>query len=93
MKYQGFELTGKAIMVTGAGTRIGQAIANGLAQAGADLTLIGRRSDPLKEVEKEVLAQGVKAQVLPGDIADLGFQAGAVSQALKAFREDRRLNQ
>lgn len=85
MKYQGFDLTGKAIMVTGAGTGIGKAIAIGLAQAGADLTLIGRRTDPLKEVEKEVLAQGGKALVLPGDISDLGFQSEAVSQMVKTF--------
>jgi NAD(P)-dependent dehydrogenase (short-subunit alcohol dehydrogenase family) len=85
MKYQGFDLSGKAIIVTGAGTGIGQAMAVGLAQAGADLVLIGRRPDPLKEVEQEVLAQGVKALVLPGDIADLGFQAKAVSETIKAF--------
>jgi len=85
MKYQGFDLTGKAIMVTGAGTGIGKAMAVGLSQAGADLVLIGRRAAPLKEVEKEILAQGVKALVLPGDISNLGFQAEAVSKTIKAF--------
>jgi len=85
MKYQGFDLTGKGIIVTGAGTGIGKAIAVGLAQAGADLVLIGRRPEPLKEAEQEVLAQGVKALVLPGDIADLGFQAEAVSATIKTF--------
>lgn len=85
MNYQGFDLTGKSIMVTGAGTGIGKAIARGLAQAGADVILIGRRLAPLKEAEKEVLDQGVKALVLPGDISDLGFQGQAVSQTLKTF--------
>ena len=85
MKYQGFDLTGKAIIVTGAGTGIGKAVAVGLAQAGADLVLIGRRPEPLKEAEQEVLAQGVKALVLPGDIANLGFQAEAVSATIKTF--------
>ena len=85
MKYTGFDLSGKTIIVTGAGTGIGQAIAIGLAQAGADLILIGRRPDPLKEVEKEVLAQGVKALVLPGDISNLGFQSEAVSETIKIF--------
>ena len=85
MKYQGFDLTGKSIIVTGAGTGIGKAIAKGLAQAGADVILIGRRLAPLKETEKEVIDQGVKALVLPGDISDLGFQSQAVSQTLKTF--------
>ena len=85
MKYQGFDLTGKAIIVTGAGTGIGKAIAVGLAQAGADLVLIGRRPEPLKEAEGEVSAQGVKALVLPGDISNPGFQAEAVSKTIKAF--------
>ena len=73
MKYQGFDLTGKSIMVTGAGTGIGKAIAKGLAQAGADLILIGRRPDPLKETEKEVSDQGVKALVLAGGYFRSGF--------------------
>ena len=85
MKYQGFDLSGKSIIVTGAGTGIGQAMAVGLAQAGADLVLVGRRPDPLKEVEQEVLAQGVKALVLPGDISNLGFQSQAVSETIKVF--------
>jgi NAD(P)-dependent dehydrogenase (short-subunit alcohol dehydrogenase family) len=85
MKYQGFNLSEKAIIVTGAGTGIGRAIAVGLAQAGADLVLIGRRPEPLKEMEKEVLVQGVRTLVLPGDISNLDFQAEAVSQTLKTF--------
>lgn len=85
MKYQGFDLTGKSIIVTGAGTGIGKAIAKGLAQAGADVILIGRRLAPLKEMEKEVLYQGVRTLVLPGDISNTDFRAEAVSQTLKTF--------
>lgn len=85
MKYSGFNLNGKAIIVTGAGTGIGRAMAVGLAQAGADIILIGRRPEPLVEAEQEVLAQGVKALVLPGDIADLQFQDRAVVETVKAF--------
>lgn len=85
MKYSGFNLNGKAIIVTGAGTGIGRAMAVGLAQAGADIILIGRRPEPLVEAEQEVLAQGVKALVLPGDIADLQYQDRAVAETVKAF--------
>ena len=85
MKYQGFDLTGKSIMVTGAGTGIGKSIAVGVAQAGADVILMGRRPDPLREAEMEVTAQGSRALVIPGDISDLSFQTRAVSEALSAF--------
>ncbi|MEV0458265.1 2-dehydro-3-deoxy-D-gluconate 5-dehydrogenase KduD [Catellatospora methionotrophica] len=37
-----FDLTGRRAVVTGAGRGLGQAIARGLAQAGADLVLLGR---------------------------------------------------
>ncbi|NIQ39483.1 MAG: glucose 1-dehydrogenase [Proteobacteria bacterium] len=85
MTYQGFDLSGKSAIVTGAGTGIGKAIAVGLAQAGADVVLIGRRLEPLQETEKEVIAHDVKALVLQGDIADLDFQTHAVSRSLDAF--------
>jgi gluconate 5-dehydrogenase len=85
MKYQGFDLTGRSAIVTGAGTGIGKAIAIGLAQAGADVALIGRRPEPLQETEKEVSAAGVQALVQQGDISDLNFHTQAVSRSLDAF--------
>ncbi len=85
MKYEGFDLSGRSAIVTGAGTGIGKAIAVGLAQAGAQVALIGRRTEPLVETEKEVRAQGVEALLIPGDIGDLGFHPQAVSRTLEAF--------
>jgi NAD(P)-dependent dehydrogenase (short-subunit alcohol dehydrogenase family) len=85
MRYRGFELTGKKIIVTGAGTGIGRAIALGLAQAGADLVLVGRRLEPLQEVEKEVSAQGSKAIILQGDISDLDFDRLIASESVSAY--------
>jgi len=40
-----FDLSGKTAMVTGAGSGIGQRIAMGLAQCGADVSLLDRRTD------------------------------------------------
>jgi NAD(P)-dependent dehydrogenase (short-subunit alcohol dehydrogenase family) len=85
MRYQGFDLTGKKIIVTGAGTGIGKAIAVGLAQAGADLTLVGRRLAPLEEVKREVIAQGARALVVQGDISDGPFNGRIVSESLAAY--------
>ncbi len=85
MKFKGFDLTGKSTIVTGAGTGIGKAIAVGLAQAGADVALIGRRLEPLQETEREVKAIGMQALVLQGDISDLSFNSQAVSKTVDSF--------
>ncbi len=44
----GLALSGKHALVTGAGSGIGAAIAVGLARAGANVTLAGRRREPLE---------------------------------------------
>jgi gluconate 5-dehydrogenase len=49
-----FSLAGKTAMVTGASRGIGEAIAKGFAQAGADLVLVSRSISSLRQVAKEV---------------------------------------
>ncbi len=85
MKYQGFDLSGKSAIVTGAGTGIGKAIAIGMAQAGADMIINGRRLEPLEEVAAEIEAQGVKCLVVQGDISDLSFHGELVAKTMEAF--------
>ncbi|MFT7311457.1 MAG: 3-hydroxybutyrate dehydrogenase [Paracoccaceae bacterium] len=46
------DLTGRHALVTGGGTGIGLAIAQALAQAGADVTITGRRADVLAAVSR-----------------------------------------
>lgn len=47
-------LKGKIVAITGGGTGIGAGIARGLAAAGANVTIGGRRSEPLDAVAKSV---------------------------------------
>jgi len=51
MNKNSFDLSGKTALVTGANTGLGQGIAIALAQAGADIALIGR-STPTETLEK-----------------------------------------
>lgn len=65
-----FRLDGGVAVVTGGGTGIGRAIALGLASAGCDVALAGRRPDPLHTVAREIDALGRRAIAVPTDVTD-----------------------
>lgn len=56
-----FDLSGKTALVTGASRGIGQAIAIGLAQAGADIVAVASRAENAAETAAQVEALGRKA--------------------------------
>ena len=62
-------LAGKVALVTGASSGIGAAAALALAQEGADVAISARRADRLTELATRIEAAGVRALVLPGDMA------------------------
>ena len=64
-----FDLTGRVAVVTGANTGIGQGIALALAQAGADISAVGR-SAATETVEK-VRALGRKAEIVSADLSTI----------------------
>jgi len=61
-------LEAKRALITGAGTGLGRQMALGLAEAGADLVLCGRRRAKLEEVAAEASAFGVEVTVIPADV-------------------------
>lgn len=63
-----FSLTGRRALVTGANTGIGQAIALGLAQAGAEVVCAGRR--PCDDTEALITAAGGTASSVLVDFTD-----------------------
>jgi NAD(P)-dependent dehydrogenase (short-subunit alcohol dehydrogenase family) len=79
----GFRLDGHRALVIGGGTGIGRAVALGLAAAGADLTLTGRRREPLDEAAADVRALGRRAAVYLADASDDG-QLAALADAVAA---------
>jgi NAD(P)-dependent dehydrogenase (short-subunit alcohol dehydrogenase family) len=76
-----FRLDGRVAVVTGGGSGIGRGIALGLASAGADVALAGRRLEPLQSVRDEILATGRRAVAISADVtvaadlAELGRRA------------------
>ncbi len=75
-----FDLTGKAALVTGANTGIGQAIAVALAGAGADVAVAGR-SEP-DETLALIAATGRKAVSIAADFGSIAPVKRVVEEAL-----------
>lgn len=65
-----FGLEGRRALVTGGGTGIGRALAIGLAQAGAQVAVVGRREGVLNDVAEEIAALGGVALPMSLDISD-----------------------
>ncbi|WP_137154975.1 SDR family NAD(P)-dependent oxidoreductase [Rhizobium sp. FKL33] len=77
-------LEGRHALVTGAGSGIGAAIARSLVQAGARVTLAGRRREPLEALARD-FPEGVTL-VLPGfDVTDPKAIAAGLETARAAF--------
>ncbi|MBA4212359.1 MAG: 3-oxoacyl-ACP reductase [Polaromonas sp.] len=57
-------------LVTGAGSGIGRAVAQGLLQDGFHVVLTGRRPEPLAEVAAAAQAAGQHALAIPADVRD-----------------------
>jgi 2-dehydro-3-deoxy-D-gluconate 5-dehydrogenase len=64
-----FDLTGRVAVVTGANTGIGQGIAVALAQAGADVALVGRSS--ADETANLVRAAGRRSVLIQADLSTI----------------------
>ena len=74
-----FSLTGKTALVAGASRGIGQAIAEGLARAGARTILAARTVSSLEKIAASLRAEGCAAEVLELDIASRASRQKAVA--------------
>lgn len=81
------QLEGKAALVTGAGTRIGQAIAIGLAESGCDVAIHYHGSaDGAAATAQAVRKAGRRAELLPADLSDAAAARALADQAARALQ-------
>ena len=64
-----FSLVGKKALVTGSSKGIGASIAQALAHAGADIVLVGRAEESLKETKSAIERIGRKVEVVLCDVS------------------------
>lgn len=76
---QRFSLEGKRVLVTGASRGIGQALAVGMAQAGADLVIAARKVGSLSKTAAQIMAVGKQAQCLAFDQSDVASIQAALA--------------
>ena len=82
---ESFRLDGRVALITGAGKGIGEGIALGMAEAGADVALIARTAADLDRVAERVRALGRKAFVLPADLAQIEALPDLVAKVLAVY--------
>lgn len=80
-------LEGAGALVTGAGRRIGQAIAVGLAQSGCDVAVHYYRSKQgAEETATAIRAAGRRAELIRGDLRDPIAARGLADQAARSLK-------
>lgn len=75
-----FDLSGHVALVTGANTGIGQGIAIALAEAGADVALVGRSS--AEETAQHIAQMGRRAIQIPADLSTIAPIAEVVKRTV-----------
>jgi len=78
-------LKNRTILITGGGTGLGRSMALRFAELGANLFLVGRREDPLKETAEALRAKGARASYACADIRNFSAVEAALEAAEKYF--------
>jgi NADP-dependent 3-hydroxy acid dehydrogenase YdfG len=78
-------LAGRTAIITGAGTGIGAATAEALGGLGMRVVLVGRRPDVVEAQAGRLVAAGIDARAMAGDVRDFATLDGIVSRTVEAF--------
>ena len=76
-------VSGRAVVITGASSGIGEALADRLGDAGAKVLLVARSADKLEAMKQTIEARGGTAFVYPGDLSDAEDTQRLISTVLE----------
>lgn len=82
-----FRLDGRTAVITGGSRGLGRAMGQALAEAGADLILVGRDEEALDTARQELLSLGRQVTVIPGDVSTPTGAEAACRQVLNLNRQ------
>lgn len=80
-------LENKTILVTGAGRGIGAETSKFMSKCGANVVLVSRTLEPLKETSEHILRHGGNALYIQGSVNDHEFMESAVERAVEQYGE------
>jgi len=81
-----FDLSGQVAVVVGGTTGIGRALALGLADAGADVVVTGRRVEMINEVAAAIAARGRRTLRVPTDVTNPAALRALNAACVEEFR-------
>lgn len=85
MGYAGLELDGQVAVVIGGTSGIGQVIARGLAEAGADVIPTSRRADAVGNTVQQIEALGRRSLRITSDVMDRASLQNVLEATVEAF--------
>jgi NAD(P)-dependent dehydrogenase (short-subunit alcohol dehydrogenase family) len=85
MGYAGLELEGQVAVVIGGTSGIGQVIACGLAEAGADVVATSRRAEQVENAAQKIEALGRRSLRVTSDVTDRASLESLLNAAVEAF--------
>lgn len=77
---------GKAVLVTGGGSGIGQATAKRLAQEGAQVLIVGRTGEKLEQAAEKIKSEiGSEIRTMTADVSSMEDCEAMVQEVISAF--------
>ena len=80
-----FDLQGKVAIITGGGKGIGLTMAEGLAEAGANIVLCSRKAQACQKAAGDLAKLGIKSLALPCDVKSPKEIQAVVDETLRTF--------